>query len=360
MTDQASTHASLSQAVGTYYSKKIIKDFEPKTAFYAAAPIKEEMPVGGGNVVNFLRYRKIAALYSDNTNQFTAQQMYESAAQLTATLHERHGYVQISRFTSLVARNNALDQIAGRVAKAAAKTADKLVRNDLGFCVADKATYSAGMFDNLAIDGGSLNSSGITARIWTERSDGFPMYHNKTRLAQSGTVVSIAGSAMTIKTLQAGVSVLEGNDADVLADGNYRFICHPDVTFQITTEAGFKGWISPTSQDGARKRPSEVGIVAGVMVENTTLGYKFPLSGDTLSTGSGNLYGSLLFGDQAYGVANVAGEQGADGFEFFLKQSGTQSTNDPANLIKQAAFRVTGVGRVINKSGGLWIVTTKV
>ncbi|NIQ13154.1 MAG: hypothetical protein GTO02_01715, partial [Candidatus Dadabacteria bacterium] len=68
MTDQASTHASLTAAVGTYYSKKILKDFEPKTTWYANSPMKEDMPMGGGNIVSFTRYRRIAALYSDNTN----------------------------------------------------------------------------------------------------------------------------------------------------------------------------------------------------------------------------------------------------------------------------------------------------
>lgn len=358
MTDQQSTHASISPAVGTYYSKKILKDFDSKTTWFVSSPIKEDMPKGSGNTVQFTRYLKIAGLYSDNTNQFTAQQIYQSATTIDAVLHERDGYVQLSRFADLTARNRAMDQISTKVQASAAKTIDKLIRNDIGVCVADKQVFSANMFNNMAIDGGSLNSSGIAVRIWTQRSDGFPVYHNKTRLLQSATVVGIAASGMTIRTLQHGVSVLTGKDVDLLSDGMYKLICHPDISYQITTNPGFKGWISPTSQQGARKRPSEVGIVAGVMVENTTLAYKFPLSGDTLSTASGNLYSSLLFGSEAYGSASIGGQGGRKGFEFFLKSSGAQSTNDPTNMIKQAAFTVTNVGQVINKSAGLWIVTT--
>lgn len=359
MADQQSSQAAMTNVVGTYYAKKILQSFEPETAFYSLAPVKEPIPMAGGKTINFDRYKKIAALYSDDTDEFTAQQMYLSAETVTATLHERDGYVQLSRYTTLTARGNALDRAAEKVQFAAAKTLDKLVRNDIGCIVADKATYSANAFDNLAIDGGTLNSSGITARVWTRRADGFPVYHNKTRLAQSATVVSFAASGMTVKTLQHGVRVLEGNDVPTLSDGNYHFICHPDVSYQLTTNAGFKGWISPTSSEEMKRSPVRRDIVAGASIHTTTLGYKFPVSGDTLSTSSGNVYNSLLFGDEAFGVSEVSGNMGgAKGFQFFLKQSGPTTVSDPTNKKKQAAFSITAVGRVLNKSAGLWIVTT--
>jgi hypothetical protein len=218
--------------------------------------------------------------------------------------------------------------------------------------------------DNMAIDGGTLNSTGVTARIWSHDSavagDRFPVYHNKTRVAQSALVTSIAKSALTIKTIQHAVQVMEAQDIAPLSSGYYKLITHPTASFQITTSAGFKGWISPTSSEGLRKRPSEAGVIAGVMIENTTLAFRFPLSGDTMSTASGALYGSLLFGDEAYGVADISGKDGQQGFQFFLKQSGSQSTNDPTNKIKQAGFSIYAGAKVLNKSAGLWILSTEV
>ena len=358
MADQQSGHAATTNVVGTWYSKKILKDFEEKTAFYDAAPVKEPIPVAGGKTINFDRYQKIAALYSDDTDEFTAQQMYLSAQVVTATLHERDGYVQLSRYTVLTARGRALDRAAEKVKAAAAKTLDKLVRNDIGMCVADKVVYSANMFDNMAIDGGTLQHSGILVRMFTRRADGFPIYHNKVRVAQSALVTSIAASGCTVKTLQHGVRVLEGNDVPTLGDGNYRFICHPDVAYQITTNAGFKGWVSPTSSEEMKKSPIRRDVVAGASIQTTTLGYKFPLTGDTMSTASGNVYYSLLFGDEAFGVSDVSGNDGAKGFQFFLKQSGPTTVSDPTNKKKQAAFSITAVAKVLNKSAGIWIATT--
>jgi N4-gp56 family major capsid protein len=359
MADQQSGQAALTNVVGTWYSKKILQSFEPETVFYTAAPIKEPIPMASGKTINFDRYKKVAALYKDDTNEYDAQQMYLSAEVISATLHERDGFIQLSRYTVLTARGRALDRAAEKIQFAAAQTLDKLVRNDIGCIVADKAVYSANAFDNLAIDGGTLNSSGITARIWTRRADGFPIYHNKTRIGQSSTVVSIAASGMTVKTLQHGVRVLEGNDVPTLMDGNYRFLCHPDVSYQITTNAGFKGWVSPTSSEEMKKSPIRRDIVAGASIQTSTLGYKFPVSGDTLSTSSGNVYLSLLFGDEAYGVSEVSGANGgAKGFQFFLKQSGPTTVSDPTNKKKQAAFSITAVAKVLNKSAGIWIATT--
>ena len=363
MADQQSTHASLSPAVNIYYEKKILEDFEPKAVFFNAAPIKTAMPKGSGNQVEFTRYRKIAALYSDNTDEFTAQQSYLSAQVINATLHERDSYVQVSRFASLAAIGPVLDQAAKKVQSQAVKTLDKLVRNDIGMCIADVAAASSVNMNNLAIDGGSLNSTGATARIWSHDAatagDRFPVYHNKTRVAQSATVQSIAKTALTVKTVQHGVSVLTSKDVDTLGDGMFRLIAHPEATYQITTNAGFKGWFSPTSSKEVKMNPSEVGIIAGTKIMHSTLAYKFPLSGDTMSTGSGDMYCSFLFGDEAYGVTEFAGQSNRQGFSFFLKQSGPQTTSDPTNMKKQAAFSITAVAKTLNKSAGLWLLSTR-
>jgi len=364
MADQKTTDASIAPAVNTYYEKKILEDFDAKAVWYTNSPVMTPIPQGSGNVVQFTRYKKINALYQDNTDEFTAQQSYLSATTLNATLHERDSYVQLSRAVVLTAISNVLDTAARKVQEQAVKTLDKLIRNDIGMAVADVASASSVNMNNLAIDGGTQNSTGITARVWSHdkatSGDRFPMYHNKQRLAQSALVTSFASSAMTINTLQRGVEVLESKDVPPCDNGYYKLICRPEVAAELTTSAGFKGWISPTSADPALKSPSEVGIVAGVQVLKSTLAYKYPLSGDTLSTASGNLYCSLLYGDEAYGVAMISGEQSESGFNFYLKQSGPESTNDPTNKKKQAAFSIYGVGKVLNKSAGLWLLTTKV
>lgn len=358
MTDQSSGHASLSNAVNTYFHKKILKDFEPNVLFYSLAPHKVSIPKEGGSTIEFTRYNKIAANYQDNSDEFTARQAYLSAAVITATIRERDSYVQLSRFTDLTAIGGAMSQAAEKVRAMAEKSLDTLVRNDIGMCVADVANASSVNMNNLSIDGGTLNSTGTTARVWSHDAaaagDRFPMYHNKTRVAQSAQVVSFASSAMTIKTVLHGASILRGKDVPVLPGiGTYCLITHPTVGYELFSGTAYKGWISPTEQ-GVRGDQSTLGVIGGVTVKQSTRAYKFALSGDTLSTSSGNLYCSLLFGDEAYGVT----ELGTTGFTFHVKQSGPTTTSDPTNMKKQVGFTIRGVGKVLNKSAGLWLLST--
>jgi N4-gp56 family major capsid protein len=359
MADQKSGDAALSAAVNTYFVKKVLKDFEPKVKFYESAPIKELIPKGGGSTVEFTRYRKIDPKTTDNTDEFTADQAYLSAVVITATLRERDEYVQLSRFADLTALGGPLEQAVDKVGNMAARSLDKMVRNDIGMAVADVANASSVNMNNLAIDGGTLNSTGITARVWSHdqaaAGDRFPMYHNKTRVTQSAQVVSFASSAMTMKTLNHAVNVLATKDVDPLSNGKFCLIAHPTVVYQLFTSTGFKGWHQHTTSSPAQTGPAGVRELDHTIIKQTTDAYAFPLSGDTLSTSSGTLYCSLLFGSEAYGVAEI----GQAGFKLYIKKSGPTTVSDPTNMKRQVGYTVRGAAKVLNKSAGLWILSTE-
>lgn len=361
MADQQSTNAAISDAVKTYYSKFILKDFTAKTVWYRECPVKETIPRNISDTVQFTRYKKVNALYADNTDEFTAQQLYLSSEVVNVSLKERDGYIQLSRKLSLIGISNPLTQAADKIKNSAARSLDTLIRNGIGMAVADISTVSAVNMDNLAIDGGTLNSTGSSCRLWSADTTGdrFPMYANKTRVAQSALVQSIASTALSVKTIFDGVTTLATKNVDPLGDGYYRLIVHPRAMYQVKTSAAFKGWNAYTSNDELKKNPADDGFVGQTKIITTTLAYNYPLSGDTMYESSGSLFCSLLFGDEAYGCASLAGTGGAKGFDFFLKQSGSQTTSDPTNQKRQAAFSIFNNSKVLNKSAGLWLLSTE-
>jgi N4-gp56 family major capsid protein len=99
----------------------------------------------------------------------------------------------------------------------------------------------------------------------------------------------------------------------------------------------------------------EIVTPAGIKMMATTLGYKFPLTGDNLSTSSGNVYATLVYGKEAYGVVGLAGMAA---FKLTMKESGNQNTSDPNSLYKTVGFKFYTAAQVLNSSAGLWIVTT--
>jgi N4-gp56 family major capsid protein len=162
---------------------------------------------------------------------------------------------------------------------------------------------------------------------------------------------------MTVKTLQHGVSVLRGGDIAGFSNGNYKLICHSDVAYQLGTSSGTKGWIQYTEAKIPGDAAGLVAKVAGVDIYQSTLGYKFALSGDTMETSSGNLYASLLFGDEAYGAITIS-DGNKKGFSFFIKEDKSNSnTSDPCSLMKTAGYTIRSCGKILNSSSGLWIVT---
>jgi len=364
MADQQSDQAALSNAVKTFYSKMILKDFEANTVFYAECPVKETIPLHISDTIQFTRYRKVDALYKDNTDEFTAQQLYLSSEVINVTLKERDGYIQLSRKLSLIGISSPLTQASNKIKAAAQRSLDKLVRNGIGMCVADVASATAVNMDNLAIDGGSLSSTSGTARLWSHDAsvsgDRFPMYANKTRVAQSALVESIGSTALTVKSIMDGVTTLAEKNVDPMGDGYYRLIVHPRAMYQVKTSTAYKGWTAPTNDKEMRANPADDGFIGQTKIMSSTLAYNYPLSGNTLKDSSGSLFCSLLFGDEAYGCANISGHGGAKGFEFFLKESGNQSTNDPTSQKKQAAFSIYAASKVLNKSAGLWILSTEI
>ena len=369
MADQKTTDASISNAVKTFYTKNILEDFERTTAYYQQAPVREVIPEGEGKTIEFTRYKQLPVLRTDNPDEFTATQLRLSSEIVTATLRERDGFVQLSKLLKLTAIGKPMDRAAMKIKGAARRTLDTMIRNDIGMVIADVANASSLNFENLSIDGGpsnpgTLNSTGTTARIWSHDAaaagDRFPVYHNKLRVSQSALVTSIAKTALTPKTVMHGISVLHDSDIPPLDDGMYRLLVHTTVAFQISTSTAYKGWISPTSSDPLRNTPTEIGVIGGARVISTNMSPKFPLSGDTLSTSSGAMFCSLLFGDEAYGVTELNGASGGrDGFEFFINESGPQTTSDPTRKKKQVAFSITAVGKVLNKSAALWLLSTE-
>lgn len=367
---QKTTGAGLTSAMKTYYEREILEAFQPKTQFYRLAPVRKSIPKGSGKIIEFTRYMKMPYLYTDNTTETTAQQIVMSAQTVTATLHQRDGYVQLSRFVADTAWGDIMQDAGALIQQNAAQTVDVLVRNDIGMAVLPLAETSSINMNNLKIDGGTLDSrgtggagSGRDARFWSHdksaAGDRFPMYHNKTRIAQSSYVKSVAKSGMTVKTILHAASVLTAKDVPGVNGGNYKAIMHPDVSYQMTTLAGFKGWHAYTTSKPIADNPSDyMGTIGKIDIHTSTLAYKFPLSGDTMSTSSGAMYCTLVFGHQAFGVVDLGAGKGK-GFQFYLKESGPQSTNDPTNMIKQVAYSVTMAGKILNKSAGLWILTTQ-
>jgi len=277
-----------------------------------------------------------------------------STARVTAELIQRGAYSMVDELVDLTGRNPYIDYAVDLHAEEAAKTIDGYIQDVISFRVADVAKRSSLRVNH----GGTLNSSGIGVRLYSGSDDGesFPIYANKARIATSATVVASTKSGLSYKMILHGVSVLEGKNAKPMNDGYWHGFLHPTSKYQLINSAGFKGWVKYT--DASPARQYAIGIIAGVKFMISSETQNFALSGDTLSTGSGTMHGTVICGRGAYGVSEIPQSGQSRGFRMYIKKSGDQTTSDPVSQKMTVGWKATVAAKVLNKSAGVILLTT--
>lgn len=358
MADQKTGDAAVSSLVTTYYEKVGLERLLPKLRYYQFAD-KKALPPRSGKTVQWYRFRVQAAVTSNMTELTVPSQVYLSADTVSATLIQRGAYAKISDMLILTAIDPILEDAAVQMGEKAARTVDTYVRDSLGLFVVDHASRSSVTLARWGT--GTMNATGITARLWSvspdaTTGDGFPMLQNNTRVSQSGTVASLTTSALTVKNIQHAAQYLRNRDVDPFDDGLYVGIVHPIAAYDLMIASGWKGWQKYSSPELMYK--GEIGQVGGVRFVTTSEAPSFDLSGDTLQTNSGNVYGTFIFGKHAYGVTEIqGGGNKRKGYELHVKQLGSAGTADPVNGEATVGFKITMAAKILNKSAGVWVIS---
>ncbi len=356
MADQQSGHAALAALIVTYYEKVGLERLMPKLRFYQFAD-KKPLPPQSGKTIQFFRFRTQTAVTSNMTEMTVPAQVYISADTVAATIIQRGAYAKISDVLAMTAISPILQDAATLMGEKAARTVDTFIRDSLGFMVADHATRSSITANRIA----QMASTGITARVWTvdgsqATGDGFPLLQNNTRLAQSGTVVSMTTSALTVKNCQHAAMYLRNRNVDPMDDGLFVGVIHPTVAYDVMSSSGWKGWQQYSSPELMYK--GEIGQVGGIRFVESSDAPSYALSGDTLDTGSGTMYGTFVFGKHAYGVTEIAGKANKQkGYSLYIKPAGSAGTADPVDQQSTVGFKMTMAAKILNKSAGVIIVT---
>jgi N4-gp56 family major capsid protein len=280
-------------------------------------------------------------------------QVYLSADSITATLIQRGAYAQISDLVAMTAIDPILEDAADLMGEKAAITVDTYIRDEVGFIVADIQARSS------IAQRATLASSGVTVRILsgTSSGEGFALLHNKARIATSATVCSIAKTALSVKSIMHAVKTLRANDAEPFDDGYFVGVVHPEVVYQLETDPSWQSWNQYTNPQAMYK--GEIGKIGGVRFLASTNAPSYALTGDTLGTGSGDMYGTIIVGKHAYGVTEV-GTKKSKGYQLFVKHPSPGNTADPVDQKHTIGFKTTMAAKILNKSAGVIVLSTRV
>ncbi len=357
MADQKTADAGISGLVKTFYDKKLIETLKPMTFLYQAGE-KRPIPKGTGKTIEFTGYRKINPITS-NSNELSSTQSYISAFTISATVIQRHTYLQFSDLLKTTSIDPNVMEAVNELADAGARTVEFYIRGEVvgKFGNANRSsTANNGINTALNSHQGDIlgNSAQRTFHFYSQ----FPMLHNKARLSSSGADVAVmAGSAFTISQVRHATTFLRGRDARPFEDGRYLAFAHPQTIDSIMADPAFKNWME--HQNAGKMLNFEIGEVMGVRFLMSTMALRFVYSAAPLTTASGAMNFTFITGKGAFAVTEISGKQsGSRGFEVIVKNPGPNNTNDPANLISTVAIKTTMAAAVLNKSAGVVIVST--
>lgn len=361
MADQKVTDAGVSALVKTYYSKRLIERLEPKTRLYQMGK-KVPIPGGAGNTIDFTGYRNIKPILS-NSGELSSTQAYISAYNITATLIQRHNYVQVSTLLKQTAIDPRVTGATDALADQMARTVEIYLRQTVVGKVGTAARSSAAT-QSLNTTASDSNTQGVLTGSSAQRThhfwSPFPCLHNKARLASSGADIAVmAGSAATLSQVRHAVNFLRSRDVEPPnGSENFPMLIHTWTADALMKDPSWKTWNSSQNAGSTMYRGS-IGNAFGAEFILSNMAFRYVYSAAPLTTASGAFNASFICGNEAFGVSQLqSAMENQKGFEIIVKTPGPGSTNDPADLINTVAGKMVMTAAVLNKSAGAVMIST--
>ena len=292
----ATTGNDLSVEMKTFYSDYLIEMAEPELVHDQFGQ-KRPIPKNGGKTIEFRKYAPLPKALTPLSEGVTPLGQKLSVTNITATVQQYGGFIELSDVLMLTAIDNNLVEATKLLGSQAGRTSDTITRDIL-------------------VTGTNVNyANGKSARS--------ALAANTDKL----TVVDVRKAVRKLKLF---------NTPKI---GNYYVgIIHPDVVYDLMDD---NEWKYPHQYvDTNNIYMGELGAIAGVRFVETTEAKVFSAGGAS----SANVYATLILGDNAYGVTEVTG----GGLQHIVKQLGSSGTADPLNqratvgwkLIKTAVILV--------------------
>lgn len=301
----ASITTGLTQHMSIYYDKVFLERAKAMITYDVGATVKM-LDKNSGKTVYWNRMTPLAAATTPLTEATNPSAVDMTSTIVSATVAPYGNYTTVGQLYSLTSIDEGLKEHVSVHAQNAAETIDELIEAAL--------------------------SGGGTAQI-----------------ANSVAAVSSIATSDTIDgaDIRAAVRTLKVNKAQPFADGHYRAIIPVSVVHDLR---GDSEWLDAYRYTDAESiRNGEIGRLHGVRF--------FETNNETVSAdaGAGNVdvYTTYIFGKDAYGVVDLAGQMGP---RIYVKQPGANSTDNPLDMFSTIGWKAYFVAKVLNSN---WLIELK-
>lgn len=295
---QTTASAGLTAEMKTFYDKQLLLRTVP-ILLYANFGQKKRIPEHGGRIIEFRKFLGLAVATTPLTEGALFTNLKDlTVTSTTATVAQYGDAVGFSDIVSTTTIDPLLKESTDILAEQAAETIDELVR--------DTVTAGTTIFYS-------------TVSVNTARSD----------LAATDiiTAADVANIAMQMKLNRARK-----------INGAWQAITHPRVIFDLMRTTEWRD--AQNYHQTGRIFDGSVGELYGVRFWETDKAKVFP---DLGAAGTVDVYTVMVFGQDAFGVVDLAGHN----LQTIFKPLGSAGTADPLNQQSSMGWKVTfGVKRL--------------
>ena len=276
---QTTLLAGLSAEMKTFYDMTLIDEAQANLVHHQFGQ-KRPIPKGGGKTIEFRKFAPLAKATTPLTEGVTPDGKSLTVSTVTATIAQYGDYITMSDVLELTALDNVVLESTKLLGRQGGLTMDTVVRNVLQS--GTNVTYCP----KVAADG---TETAVTSRSALDNT-----------------------CQLTVKVVQQVVAKLRAQNAPTVG-GKYIAIVHPYVAYDLMRDPEWIDAHKYAKPDNLYE--GEIGEIAGVRFVETSEAKIY----------SGGVFGTLIFGDGAYGVTEISG----GGMQTIVKQKGSAGTADP-------------------------------
>ena len=269
----------LSAEMKTFYDMTLIDEAQASLVHDQFGQ-KRPIPKNGGKTIEFRKFAALAKATTPLTEGVTPDGKGLTVTTITATVNQYGDYITQSDILELTSLDNTILEATKLLGRQAGLTLDTIVRNVL--------------------------QSGTNVTYCPKVASGGAETAVTSRDALDNTC------QLTVKVIQQVVAKLRAQNAPTIG-GKYVAIIHPYVAYDLMRDPEWIDAHKYAKPDNLYE--GEIGEVAGVRFVQTSEAKIY----------AGGVFGTLIFGDGAYGVTEITG----GGLQTIVKQKGSAGTADP-------------------------------
>jgi N4-gp56 family major capsid protein len=318
------TRTQIPAEVNNFYNRTLLERAVASFVHTRWAQVKDLPKNAGTNTIKFRRYGNLSASTTPLQEGITPVGTALSVTDITATVAQYGDYVTVSDIVTYESEDAELMIAAELLGEQASDTIDQLTRDVLAACT--NVYYSgAGNTSRAEIAAGDIIAD-----------------------ANIASVLSFLKNA-NCKKLTRMIEPSTGYSTVPLA-ASYVGILHPDITVKAKLLTGWVDVQKYPSQTGVM--PNEVGAVGEIRFVETTNAKKSVGAG----TGTIDVYDTIIFGANAYGITRVSGEA----LKNIVKPLGSGGSMDPLDQRATSGWKAIFVAKILNENFITRIVSAKV